>query len=247
MIREITAERALKAVGRGASRPWFMLGGDRFEYVTKFYRQGSKAMVNELVGAILARMLGLPVPEVRLVNVPIEMMRPEMGSGVAPGLHVGIRKIDAMTDFETLDVAAKKLNLINRDALYGVICFDNWVYNIDRNNDGNSLIEKVERRHKYHMVDFDCCFGYEWTVDDLGSYRTAGSVDTLPFIREHATDRSRFGRWLEAIEGVSDAQIRRAVRSVPGGWLEDPERRALEDFIIYRRNTVKKVIFGELF
>lgn len=244
MIRRITAKAAIRAMGNGASRPWLMKCDDGYEYVIKFRLPQSKAMANELIAGMIARHLDLPAPKMALVDVPEYLMEPDMGrEGSRAGLHVGVRMlndVDDFTDLHTRDV----IDLINGDELYGVVCFDNWMYNIDRRNDGNNLIETRDKVHKYWMLDFEGCFGREWTVDKLESLRLSGPVRMFPFIEKRITDTARFDPWLEKIEGVNAGPIRGAVDAVPEDWLGAAERQALEDFLTHRRYHVRKIIFG---
>ena len=70
-MRTVTATRYVTPLREGGSLPALMEADDDGLYVVKFSGagQGPKALVAELVGGEIGRALGLPVPEIVLVEV----------------------------------------------------------------------------------------------------------------------------------------------------------------------------------
>ena len=78
-LRTVTATRYVTPLREGGSLPALVEADDDGLYVLKFRGagQGPKALVAELVGGEIARALGLPVPEIVLVELDPELARAE--------------------------------------------------------------------------------------------------------------------------------------------------------------------------
>ena len=74
-LRGVVATRYVEALREGGSLPGLMEADDDGLYVTKFRGagQGEGALVAEVVAGELARALGLPVPELVVVDVAPEV------------------------------------------------------------------------------------------------------------------------------------------------------------------------------
>ena len=77
MIRTITATEYVTPLREGGSLPAIIEGDDDGTYVIKFRGagQGPKALIAELVSGEIARALGLPIPEIVLVNLEDDAQR----------------------------------------------------------------------------------------------------------------------------------------------------------------------------
>src|ERR1700742_3045615 len=78
-MRTVRATRYVTPLREGGSLPAIVEADDDGLYVLKFRGagQGSRALVAELVSGELARALGLPVPEIVLVDLDPELARTE--------------------------------------------------------------------------------------------------------------------------------------------------------------------------
>ena len=98
MLRTVEATRYVAPLREGGSLPGLVEADDDGLYVLKFRGagQGPKALVAELLAGELARALGLPMPEIVLVEVDPELGRaepdPEIQDLIAasPGTNVGV-------------------------------------------------------------------------------------------------------------------------------------------------------------
>src|SRR6266513_4327185 len=79
MIRTVTATEYVTPLREGGSLPAIVDGDDDGTYVVKFRGagQGVRALIAELVSGELARALGLPVPEIVLVDLDPDLARTE--------------------------------------------------------------------------------------------------------------------------------------------------------------------------
>src|SRR3546814_1628748 len=78
-MRTVTATRYVTPLREGGSLPAVIEADEDGMYVMKFRGagQGAKALVAEVVAGELARLLGLPIPEIVLVEVDPDMARTE--------------------------------------------------------------------------------------------------------------------------------------------------------------------------
>src|SRR5437660_10323189 len=79
MLRTLTATRYVTPLKEGGSLPAIVGADDDGMYVVKFRGagQGPKALIAELVAGEIGRALGLPVPEIVLVEVDPALGRAE--------------------------------------------------------------------------------------------------------------------------------------------------------------------------
>ena len=77
MIRTVTATRYVTPLREGGSLPAIIEADDRQLYVLKFRGagQGRKALIAELVAGEIGRALGLPIPEIVLVELDVALAR----------------------------------------------------------------------------------------------------------------------------------------------------------------------------
>jgi len=132
-LRTVTATRYVTPLREGGSLPGLVEADDDGLYVLKFRGagQGAKALVAEVVAGELARAIGLPVPELVLVELDPALGRaepdPEIqelieGSG---GLNLGVDFLPGALPFDAqADLGA--------DLAADVVWFDALVTNVDR-------------------------------------------------------------------------------------------------------------------
>ncbi len=98
VLRSVTATRYVTPLREGGSLPGLVEADDDGLYVVKFRGagQGPKALAAEIVGGELARALGLPVPELVLVQLDPELARAEPDPEIqdliraSAGLNLGV-------------------------------------------------------------------------------------------------------------------------------------------------------------
>ena len=79
MLRTAGITRYVTPLREGSSLPALVEADDGREYVAKFRGagHGAKALIAELVTGEIGRALGLPVPELALLELPVEIARGE--------------------------------------------------------------------------------------------------------------------------------------------------------------------------
>ena len=110
MLRTVTATRYVTPLREGGSLPGLMEADDLGTYVVKFVGagQGRKVLVAEVLAGELARALGLPVPEIVLVEVDPVLGRSEPDEEVqdllraSAGLNLALDFLPGSLGFDPL-------------------------------------------------------------------------------------------------------------------------------------------------
>lgn len=251
-IKMVFAETIIELpTGRTASKPFKVLGVDsKIYFVKPLLDAQPKVLPNELVGSILASILELPTPSFALIECAPELMRLISIPSLQHGVYFGSEFLEGSIDFNPSSGLGTrrpldKITLLNEDALPGVVAFDNWVLNNDRNNAGNNLLvfAQEERAATYYMIDFGHCFtGPSWTKATLtGSKDTRNPVSMFPFIQERIRNLGlRFDE--DKLEHISGS-IFEVVDCVPETWpLMPEEANALKEFLNHRISVVREMI-----
>ena len=142
MLRTVTATRYVTPLREGGSLPAIVEGDDSGTYVLKFRGagQGRKALVAEIVAGEIARVLGLPVPEIVLMSLDPELGRTEPDPEIqdllraSAGLNLGLDYLPGSLGFDPL------VGSINPDLASRILWFDALVTNIDRTPRNTNLL-----------------------------------------------------------------------------------------------------------
>ena len=181
VLRSVTATRYATPLREGGSLPGLIEADDDGLYVVKFRAagQGAKALVAEIIVGELGRALGLPVPEIVLVDVPDQLGRtepdPEINALVtsSAGINVGLDFLPA-----ALDYSAARPETIDAELASRIVWFDAYATNVDRTpRNPNMLI--------WH--------GRPWLIDHgaalyqhhAGADLPSRASDRFPPIRDH--------------------------------------------------------------
>ena len=141
-LRTLVATRYVTPLREGGSLPAIVEGDDDGLYVLKFRGagQGAKALIAELVAGELARALGLPVPEIVLVELDPELARTEPDPEIqhliraSAGLNLAL---DYLPGSITFDPVVEKPDA---DLASAIVWFDAFVSNVDRTARNTNLL-----------------------------------------------------------------------------------------------------------
>jgi HipA-like protein len=128
----------------GGSLPAVVDTHDGGMFVAKFRGagQGVKALIAEIVVALLAREAGLPTPEIALIDVPEAFGRSEPDPEIqdllraSHGINFGARYLDGAFNFD----ANAASDLITPDLAARIVWFDAYVSNPDRTHRNPNLM-----------------------------------------------------------------------------------------------------------
>ena len=128
------ASRYVTPLREGGSLPAIIEANDEGLYVLKFRGagQGSKALIAELLAGEIARIAGLPVPEIVFVDLPADLARTEPDQeisdliGKSVGLNIALDYLPGSVTFDPL-VYSPDPSLAS-----AIVWFDAFVCNVDR-------------------------------------------------------------------------------------------------------------------
>jgi hypothetical protein len=207
-----------------------------------------KEMVNEYIVGKLAKLLSLPVNPFELIYFNEEFIKstPEL-KACSPGLKFGSLVIkDSLVFADVAQDPPSKQKIINSDILAGMIVFDQWIYNSNRN--ANSLLLQPGDQGCFyvHLIHHDRCFpgGYRWTAKTIWKqkpeYRILNQVYRWAF--SLLNDDQQLAAFAEKIKRLPDGWINEVIESIPDEWeLSSEEREALYYYLIKEKVRMPKV------
>jgi hypothetical protein len=135
MLRTLIATRYVTPLREGGSLPAIVEANDDGLYVLKFYGagQGPKALIAELVAGEIGRVLGLPVPEIVLIELDAMLGRSEPDFEIqdlikkSTGLNLALDYLPGALAFDQRDASGLGSLLAS-----SIVWFDAYVTNVDR-------------------------------------------------------------------------------------------------------------------
>ncbi|MFC3735767.1 HipA family kinase [Paractinoplanes deccanensis] len=223
MLREVTAIRYVTPLREGGSLPGVVEADDLGTYVVKFRGagQGPKALVAEVISGELARRLGLPVPDLAVVELDPVVARAEPDEEVqelikaSAGANLGMDFLPGALGYDPV-AHHVEAGLASR-----VLTFDAFVENVDRSWRNPNLLV-------WHgalwMIDHGATlyFHHNWQRASAVVHRPYKWDDHV--LKPYATALATEGPALAA--RLTPELIAEAVALVPDEWLDDGDKDA---------------------
>jgi hypothetical protein len=222
----LSATRYVQPLREGGSLPAVVETGDGSLYVVKFAGagHGTKALVAELISALLATVLGLPTPAIALIDVPPPFGRAEPDSEIqhilagSHGLNFGAAYLDGAFNFD-LSAAG---DLIGPELAARIIWFDAYITNPDRTHRNPNLL--IWQRRPW-LIDHGSALyvHHDWRAIDGERARAP-----FPLIAHHVLLSLATEDALATVDDalaprLSAAVIDQVLALVPDAWLADAE------------------------
>jgi hypothetical protein len=219
------ATRYVQPLREGGSLP-AVVDTDDGHFVVKFRGagQGVKVLVAELIVGQLARGLGLPTPELALVEIDPLFGRSEPDPEIqdilrgSHGLNVGMRYLDGAFNFDAMAAGG----FIDDELAAAVVWFDAFLTNPDRTHRNPNLL--IWQRSPW-LIDHGAALyaHHDWAGVDEARTRTR-----FPLIENHVL-LNRSGD-LEAADArlapqLDDQLLNEVLGAVPDELLVDPHGR----------------------
>ena len=222
MLPTHCATRYVQPLREGGSLPAVVDTDDGGLFVVKFRGagQGAKVLIAELIVGGIGAALGLPVPELALVEISDRFGRTEPDPEIqeilrrSHGTNVGLRYLDGAFNFDPLAAG----DLVDPTVAAQVVWLDAFVTNPDRTARNPNLM--VWERRPW-LIDHGAALyaQHDWTSVDEARTRTP-----FPMIERHVlldrassiheADRALAGR-------LDDARLRAVVDAVPDTLFDD--------------------------
>jgi len=217
-VKTVAATRYVTPLREGGSLPAIIEADDDGMYVLKFRGagQGPKALAAELLVGELARVAGLPVPTIVLVDLDPDLARtepdPEIQSLIRASAGVNLA-VDYLPGSVTFDPVTETPAA---DLASAIVWFDAFVTNVDRTARNTNLLMWHRR---LWLIDHGAAlyFHHDWDDDFIAHSRTA-----FPMIKDHVL--LPFAAKLEEADRVMAARITRdaieaVVALLPAVWM----------------------------
>lgn len=247
-VRTVEVVQYMKPLREGGSLPAIVHANDDFLYVLKFRGagQGKKALIAELIGGLLAKEIGLKVPEVVFMNLDDSFSKTEPDEEIqdllkfSVGLNLGLHFLSGAITYDPL--------VSHTDALSAskVVLLDSLITNIDRTvRNANLLIWKRE----LWLIDHGASlyFHHNWETWKMHLTRT------LPNIKDHVLLEKATMLQEASIElqkSLNEGKIAEIVALIPEEWLEeeimtlstDERRAAYIEFLSSRLKNIDVLV-----
>jgi hypothetical protein len=247
-IRTVTATRYVTPLREGGSLPGLLEADDDGLYVVKFHGagQGPRVLVAELIAGELGRALGLPVPEIVLVELDPALAPAEPDSEIqellarSPGLNLGL-------DFLPGAMAFRPMTQLDPALAADIVWFDGLITNIDRTVKNVNLLTWHGR---LWLIDHGASLYIHFTWRDPAEHARR----PFPKLADHVLlpyASSIAGADARLAPRVSRELLERIVASVPDEWLQggagamdqpDRHRQAYVEYLLARLESPRHFV-----
>ena len=217
-IRTVRATKYVTPFREGGSLPGLVEADDDGLYVVKFHgaAQGPRALVAEVIAGELARELGLPVPELVLVDTAPSLGGLDGDPWVAellensPGLNLGVDFLPGSLTFNP-----RADGRPDADLAADVVWFDALVTNTDRSPRNPNILAWHRR---LWLIDHGATLfiHHTWRDPEEHARRPLATISDhvlLPYAAALGEAHDRLA------PRVTDELVRRVVSLVPDAWL----------------------------
>ncbi|WP_462255366.1 HipA family kinase [Ferruginibacter sp.] len=218
-LRKVNVTRYVMPLREGGSLPAIAEADDDFLYVLKFSGagQGVRALIADLIGGEIARMLGFKVPEIVLANLDSAFGRTEADEEIqellrkSEGLNLGIHYLAGAISFDAAVVT------IDPFMASQIVWLDALLTNVDRTaRNTNMLMWKKE----LWLIDHGAALyfhhsGGNWKGQAMRPFVPIKDHVLLPLASELETVDKVFSALL------TTERLRSIVALIPDEWLAD--------------------------
>jgi hypothetical protein len=217
-IRTVDVTRYITPLREGGSLPALAEANDNFNYVLKFKGagHGTKALIAELLGGEIARVLGLPVPELVFANLDEAFGRTEADEEIqdllqnSQGLNLALHYLSGAINFDPV-VTTVEPKLASQ-----IVWLDAYITNVDRTfRNTNMLLWHKE----LWLIDHGAALYFHHAFTDPEGH----ALTPFALIKDHvllpqASLLTEVDTEYKAI--LSEDVIRNIVKLLPDEWLQ---------------------------
>lgn len=246
-LREVQTTRYITPLREGGSLPAIVDADDGFMYVLKFRGagQGAKALIADLVGAEIARVLGLKVPELVLAHLDEAFGRTEPDEEIqdllkkSNGLNLGVHYLSGAISFDPVVDRVEPL-LASK-----IVWLDALLTNIDRTVRNTNML--MWNRELW-LIDFGASlyFHHAWTNWEQQAVQPFTNIKTHVLLPQ-AENLEEVNQQFTSI--LTPAVIKNIVDLVPDVWLNEngspAEMREVYNQFLNRRLSSSLVFVNE--
>ncbi len=216
-LRTVNVTRYLTPLREGGSLPALAEADDEFKYVLKFKGagHGTKALIAELLGGEIARMLGLPVPELVFAYLDEAFGRTEADEEIqdllqhSQGLNLALHYLSGSINFDPV-VTAVDAKLASQ-----IVWLDAYITNVDRTfRNTNMLIWHKD----LWLIDHGASLYFHHSFDDpIGHAKSPFALIKDHVLLPQASLLEETDAEYKAL--LTEDKIRAIVALIPDEWL----------------------------
>lgn len=217
-LRSVHVTRYITPLREGGSLPALAEADDGFNYVIKFRGagHGTKALISELIGGEIARLLGLNIPEIVFINLDEAFGRTEADEEIqdllkaSRGLNLGLHFLSGALTYDPV------VTKVDSYLASKIVWLDAFLTNIDRTiKNTNMLIWHKE----LWLIDMGASlyFHHSWINWERLSVTPFAEIKNhvlLPFA-SHLEEIDQQCKELISLEKISEI-----VNLIPDDWLD---------------------------
>lgn len=226
-IREVTITRYIQPFREGGSLPALADADDGFSYVIKFRGagQGKKALIAELIGGEIARILNLRMPEMVFADLDESFARTEPDEEIqdllkfSVGKNLGVHFLNGAITFDA------NVDQIDGEEASRIVWLDALLMNVDRTvRNTNMLIWHKE----LWLIDHGASLYFHHSWDNWEEQAIKPFVQIKDHVLlKNADQVASVDRQYRSL--LTEEVIRNIVDIVPSEWLVDETRNLSAD------------------
>lgn len=241
----------VKPMSGGRSSPHLILFDDGHKYVVKFKNnpQGNWVVTYEYIVNTLASRLQLPIPQFKIVRIRSDFIKEnkELAKiGFKSGSQFASQFIENSVTFLDLPNNLAKEHIVNADQIAGLIVFDHWIGNSDRNTKNLLFLpaDKDGNRYEFKMIDHANCFNISTTNPERKFLPLkVRKKEIYRWCNTLLDDKKQLKSFVDRILAIKNEEIQELIHSMSGDWLVDDQTKdRLYRHIKYAKKALPKTI-----
>lgn len=234
-LRTVNVIRYITPLREGGSLPALAEADDDYKYVVKFRGSGhgTKVLVSELLGGLIAHHLGLNMPELVFIYLDEAFGRTEGDEEIqdllqaSQGLNMGLHFLSPAYTFDPVAIEIDPL-LASK-----IVWLDAYITNIDRTVKNTNMLMF---HHELWLIDHGASFYFHHTWSNWEK----SALSPFPYVKDHvllpyASELEEVNKQYTAL--MNDKTIEKLVNMLPEDWLNwnSPELSVAEIREVYKQ------------
>lgn len=227
------------------SQPQIIFMSNGKEYLVKFKNnpQGNRMLMSEYVGTMLTQILGLPTIPFEIVYLPKEFITENK-------LHCF--NFEHGNQFASLFIEncsglwfkPKKEQVKNREMLAGIVVFDLWLGNEDRDASNILLQPSPGPNYYIHMIDHGSCYPSKNSLLEKINYPNKLKLSVVHnWCISMLDDKEELTYYHDKIVNFNNDLIRELIYSIPDDWeISNKEKKEFYTDIVEAKQVLPKVV-----
>jgi hypothetical protein len=216
-LRTVHVTRYVTPLREGGSLPAIVEADDDFMYVLKFRGagQGVKALIAELIGGEIARLLGLRIPEIVFANIDEAFGRTEPDEEIqdllkaSTGLNLALHYLSGAISFDPA------VNTIDATLASQIVWMDCLLTNMDRTVRNTNMLWW---RKELWLIDHGACLYFHHNPQNFKEQ----ALQPFALVKDHvllkqATELENTDKIFKNI--LTNKKIQEIVHLLPNDWL----------------------------